>query len=71
MVVNPVPLNWPQRQITKQGPGSLECDYTLKEGRDKIRKRERERGREKGGRPGACLDLVITRHDSGDVRLTR
>lgn len=68
MAVNPVPLSWPQRQITKQGPGSLECDYTLKEGKDK---RERERGREKGGRLGACLDLVITRHGSRDVRLTR
>jgi len=60
MAVNPVPPSWPRRQITRQGPGSLEYDYTLKEGRDK---RER-RGR---GKLGACLDLVITRHGSGEM----
>lgn len=36
IAVNRVPSSWSQRQITKQNrvPGSLECDYTWKEGKD-------------------------------------
>jgi len=47
MAVNPVPSSWPQRQIMKQNrvPGSLECDYTWKEGKDEETDGEERLGR--------------------------